>query len=663
MDDTKKGSRKSGRVLLWSVAAIAVIAAAGVVGGKVMLEKTVTTSLENGGAQADSVKVDFMGRVHMREVSVPLENGSTVHIASLEARPEFLFLSGMIDASDITFDTDRTHIKVPSLQVENAGLNRAFLAAATGENDLTPAERLQHLSAGRIAVSNVEAVETLAGSEQKTTYTDVVLNDVVDGIVGNYSISGVETQMTLALQDAEAGQDTSGAATVSLENIEGQNIDGPFLLRVYTEAKPEGDENTPHQVYGPMSAKNFVMETDKARVSYDVLRSDGFSMRLADQPVIDTITALQDATAEDVLPEEEKQRLGLQVLSLADVVAKGDIQISGIGLTTDEEPDMTFAIDGLAVSLNDMVVDLSLDGLAVHAGEDSVTLKQASWTDLSLKPTFDGIREFVEAGDDDALPETAFLPDFGTFRMTDYAIDVKPIEGDEVGFDVDEPINIAMKDFTLALKAPFNNIPTDIHMSLEDLTYGLADNADDPVFETIRQLGYETVTVSENIQIHWDRENEQLVVEDITLSGQDMGSVSLSGLIGGFNEAFFSGDMMAVQSAALGLSAHEVALKVKNDGLFARGLKFYAEQNDMSEAQAKLAISMLPSIATQTFGGDDPAIQTVVDALSAFVADPNTLEIAITAKPEQGIGMPAFMEASMDPTSLLKQVDITATAE
>ncbi|TNB46330.1 hypothetical protein FF124_17495 [Martelella lutilitoris] len=663
MENEKKRRHTFGRTLLWSVAGIAVIAAAGVFGGKVVLEKTVRTSLEKSGTQAASINIDFTGHVHLNDVTVPLEEGQSLRLASMETRPEFLFLSGMIDARDITFDAGPMHVSVPSILVEDAGINRAFLAAASGEADLTPAERVRRFSAGRVTMPTINVTQSQSGVDQTTTYSDVVLEDIVDGHVGSYSASGMTSDTELAAIPNEDGDAGRGTVKLSVGAIEGQDIDGPFLTRIYTEAKPADGANPAQQVYGPVTAKDFVMETADGRVTYAEMKSDGFSMRLAEEPFLTTLENLEALSANAALSPDDEERLGLEAFLLLETIAKGDLQISGIGLTSDAEPDMTFAIGSLAVTFDDLVLGFSMDGLDVRGGDNALAVKSASWTDFSLAPTLAGIREYLKSGpgEPEMAWKTAFLPAFGTLQVTDYAVNLKP--GTDNGFDVEEPVNVAVKDFSLALKDPVNGIPSEVRMMINELKLNLAENDDNEALALLRQLGYEEVTISENFALRWDKTNNELIVEDISLSGEDMGSISLSGVVGGFGEAFFSGDTSLMQAALFGLTGRELTLKLENEGLFARGLKLYADRNGMSEEQAALTLSMLPSIAAQTVGEGDPGVQALIDAVSAFIADPNTLEIAIAAKSDQGIGAPAFMAATMDPASLLQQVDITAQAD
>jgi hypothetical protein len=79
----------------------------------------------------------------------------------------------------------------------------------------------------------------------------------------------------------------------------------------------------------------------------------------------------------------------------------------------------------------------------------------------------------------------------------------------------------------------------------------------DEVYIQLRQLGLEEVVLSSNIEAVWDESNQNLVIKDISFGGKDVGSLSLSGMIGGFTKEFFSIDTTMTQVALLGLTARE----------------------------------------------------------------------------------------------------------
>lgn len=219
-----------------------------------------------------------------------------------------------------------------------------------------------------------------------------------------------------------------------------------------------------------------------------------------------------------------------------------------------------------------------------------------------------------------------------------------------------------MKNYVIALNKPVNGIPSDVRIAYEDMEVPVPVG-DDEVFQKLRKLGFDRVVMSSNVEANWDEPNQSLVIKDFSVSGKDMGSVSLSGLMGGFTKEFFSGDKVLTQVAALGLKAREVKLKIEEKGLISKGIKLYAEENGVSEEDVRSSFSMMATMFLQERAADQPKFQDVVTAFSSFLAKPNIFELTVKAKSEKGLGMLEMVAASQNPLSLLDKVDIEAKAE
>jgi hypothetical protein len=200
-------------------------------------------------------------------------------------------------------------------------------------------------------------------------------------------------------------------------------------------------------------------------------------------------------------------------------------------------------------------------------------------------------------------------------------------------------------------------------VTYEDMTLPVPQSGNDEIYDQLRKLGYDKVTISSNVAMNWDEPNQNLVISDISVSGKDMGSVSVNGLMGGFTKEFFSGDKVMTQVAALGLKAREVKVKVEEKGLIAKALKLYAEENDMTEDEVRSTFSMIAAAFLQELATDQPKLQDAVTAFSTFLAKPNIFELTVTSKAEKGIGALEMISASQDPLSLLDKVNIEAKAE
>jgi len=136
-----------------------------------------------------------------------------------------------------------------------------------------------------------------------------------------------------------------------------------------------------------------------------------------------------------------------------------------------------------------------------------------------------------------------------------------------------------------------------------------------------------------------------------------------SGLLGGFTKEFFSGDKVLAQVALLGLKAREVKLKIEEQGLIEKGLKFYADENNMTVEDARSALTMIANAVLQELAADQPQLQDAITAFSTFLAKPNIFEVTVKSKSDKGIGALEMVAASQNPLALLDKVNIEAKAE
>ncbi len=192
-------------------------------------------------------------------------------------------------------------------------------------------------------------------------------------------------------------------------------------------------------------------------------------------------------------------------------------------------------------------------------------------------------------------------------------------------------------------------IPTDIRLRQEELSVPVPAGSQDEAYIQLRKLGFENLVFSYNVAAAWDQPNQNLVIKDISLSGKDMGRLSLSGLMAGFTEEFLSRDTAKTQWALFGLTAREVKLKIEDQGLMAKGIKLYSEQSDMTEVQASGMVTMMATEALQQLAVAQPKFQVAIDALLHFIAAPRTFTLAVRFKAEHGLSVFDLVAASETP--------------
>jgi hypothetical protein len=682
VEQAKNGTRKGGRKALWAAVAVIAIAAAGLTGYKITLEKTITSQLEKRGGKASSVEADFLGRIHLRDVTLPLKDGSNVRIASVDGRPKFLFLTGMLNASGIDTEIGNYKISIPSVAIEDANFDTAMLKDTFGNSGLTLPERVGRFSAKRLTAQEIKVVQTVANNEQNIVYKDVALEDINLGKVARYTAGGTIFDFTIQVP-GEDGEKVTDKMTGTMGAAEGKDIDGVFLARLYTEkAGPDDKEAKP--VYGPFSAKNIVMKTKDANFSYDEIRSNGFTARMPAVPFTETLEKLQSLENADELSQDETRELILQLSSLFDTIGKGDVEMLGMKIEPTDASKGKGGIERVAVAFDNQKMDATIKGLAFSEGQDYMKMEEASLKGFSWATSVEALKKFAALNEDEVenFPFTTMLPEFGTLRVVGIDADL-PYEKSE---DVDageenadegeqaateessvpslpERIQFAMKSYEVALNKPYNGIPTDVRVAYEDMSIKVPTQADDEFYQQLRKLGYDSLTMSSNFEASWDEANQDLIIKDISISGKDMGSVSMSGLMGGLTKEFFSGDKVMMQVALLGLKAKQVNLKVEEKGIIANAIKIYAEEKDMSEDEVRGTMSLMAAAALQELAAEQPQLQDVATAFSTFLAKPNIFELTVKSKAEKGIGALEMVAASQDPTLLLDKVDIEAKAE
>lgn len=717
-----KQAGKGWRMALWGAVAVIAIVVAGGVGVKSVYERSVNEFVAEGGGTADSVEVDFLGRIHLRNVALPLADGTSVRVAAIDGRLKNLFFNGELELNGLDVELATGKISIAHASIEDPAFDgSAATETFSGKSATSVSKRIERFAAERISAPEVIIIQSLAGSEQKMVYKDVTLDDIANGRIARYSVGGASFDIAMDIPNVE-GVTNKEHMTGSTGAVAGQDFDASYMARLYTEkAGPEEKEAKP--LYGPFSVKAIALSNGKVHFAYDELRSNGFSMRMPAEPLFETLENLKSITSTNELAPEDRQAFVGRLLSVVDMVGKGDMQLLGFKVDAPYEDGqdagkrVKLAVDRMAMQLDGRKLDVGLHGVSIVEDTDTIKIAEASITGFSWHSPLEALKKMAGLNEQqlETFPFTTLAPELGTIRIAGMDVDVAYPEdvsateaesADTQGLasETDEPasntlsseaqmdadqaegedqqtgeaavseearaaisvpkrIRFALESYELALTKLHNGIPTDIRITQEDLRLPVPAESSDEVYIQLRQLGLKEVVLSSNIEAVWDEPNQNLVIKDISFGGKDVGSLSLSGMIGGFTKEFFSFDTTMTQVALLGLTARELKLKIRDEGLMAKGIKFYAEQNEMTEDQVRGMLTMMASAGLQQFAAAQPKLQGAVDALSRFVAAPGTFTLKVTSKAESGIGVFDLVAASENPVMLLDKVDLEATAQ
>jgi hypothetical protein len=660
---TGKGRRRA----LWAAVAIIAVAAAGVIGGKIFYEAKVKELVARSGATATSIEVDFLGKIHVRDLTLPLEDGKNIKIAAIDGRPKLPFLDGALDMTTIDIDVPTGKISMAQARVENAAFEKP---GQPEENGNSLPRRIERFAAARISTPEVTFTQSVATTEQKTVYKNLALSEIAGGRIASYSIDSGGYDIKMQLPDSD-GAMKDKHMVVSTGAIAGQVIDIAYLARLYTEkAGPEDKEAKP--LYGPLSVKTVSFSDGDGHFSYDEIRSDGFTARMPSEPLLDTLKALTATQNPDELSPQARQALFAKAISILDMIGKSNMQLIGMKVDAPDEKEgaagkrVKVAIDRIDMQMDSRKLDFGLNGMSIGDGDGKIEVAEASLNGFDWSSTIKGISEII-ALDETQIETFQFnrlIPELGRVRVGGINVDIAaPEKPEEETTGTPERIKFSLKNFEMGLTKPFNGIPTDIEIRQDELTLPIPVDSEEEVFVEARKLGLETLAFSYGLAAGWDEPNSNLVIRDISLSSKDFGSVNFAGLVSGFTEEFFSFDVNRAQAALFGLAGREVKLTIKDEGLMAKAIKLYALQNDMTEDQVRATLTLVAGMMLPQVAAEQPKLQNAVEALVQFISNPGTLTVTVKSTGANGLGIFDLVAASDNPMGLLDKVDIQATAE
>lgn len=540
-------TRTGKRAALWAAVALIAIAAAGMTGYKIVAERTMSGMIAERGGKVGNVEADFLGRIHLRDVKLPLKDGSEVHIAAIDGRPEIFFLKGMLEVAGLQLKTKLGSVEVPQATVQEANLSYGTTTEIFGgRGDLPLSKRIELFAARRVVAPEILVTQTVGGSEQKLVYRNVVSEGIADGRVSRFSAEGASFEFGVDGNGGEAGG--KKRLTGSLGPMTVQDMDAAYLARLYTEkAGPQDKEAKP--VYGPSSVKDIVFSDGEARFGYAEIRSSGISMAMTDQPLLETLNALSAVSAPDELPPAERQAYFTRILSIIDMTKKADIEMLGLNMEVpakdgDKGKKIKFATDRLAIQLDGQTLDATLNGLSMAEGESHFKISEAALSGFSWSPTFKALEQMVALDEQqlESFPFTTLLPEFGTVRLAGIDADLPgSVENGETSPSTAERVRFSLKEYEAALTKPRNGIPTDIRVSYQDLTVPVPANIEEKTLAELRKLGIDELVLSSSLEAAWDEAQQTLVIKEISTSLKDLAGFSFSGVMGGRERRFLFG--------------------------------------------------------------------------------------------------------------------------
>jgi hypothetical protein len=530
---------------------------------------------------------------------------------------------GTISAENITVDVGPMHYAIKSITLTGTAVSNADLVALLDpKSTVSIADRLETFSAAHVAIPEIAMQETMGGRTESDSYRDVALDDVVNGRAGKATI-GILASRVVA-PDVGTIQATYAPITATGLRL------AP-VARIISE--PRTSDEPLNTIYDSLAigAGKIVLEKAQLEIDFGALSAKdgkGRPLHVAPTALLADDDLGTDAFAADVLDSFEVGTLDLSDLRI--IVTDKDA--AGIG---------TIGSIHLSRIADAKVDDAEFTSLAVTAEGSSVKIGGAAFHDVDLV----ALRDWAAA---DSSRHVASASVAREVRLTSLDVDAGESKS---------RTRFQIGDFGLVSADPVDGIPTRFSTSIDHLTFDLKDAGDE--LDEVAALGYDKIDLSSQLDAHFDAAKQELGVDNLSLSGVDMGAVKIVCSFNNVSTGLFSADRVEMEAAALSVLLRRIEIRVENTGFFERLVAAAAKKNNKSPDEIRQTYVVGAAIGVPALLGDGPSAKALGAAIAKFVAAPKNLRIVAVAP--QGVGA-ADLVLSKDPAVLMNKLSVEAAA-
>jgi hypothetical protein len=484
------------------------------------------------------------------------------------------------------------------------------------------------------------------------SFTDVVLEDIEDGVAASIALGGVELT---------SDEDVSG----SFGAVSATDFDIGGMLAIYGLVDAEGQTEL-STLYSDFNAEGGSIETPDLVCNVGAIETAELKGRPLKFSFADMMAMSQAMEAEGETPSPET--IGTALRMYADIFTAFESSPATFGgfdcKGTDEDgKPLDFAMGGMTM---DGMSAGTYPAIALHdfriamEGDGEMSIANIGFKAMDISGPIAAVEAAPEAIDQAWLDANArsLIPAFTGFSFDGFKMDIPnpDAEGQRIKADIGA--------FDLSLGDYLNGIPTNLSTTGEAIVVDVPTDSGDPQFQQLVDLGITSVNLGFAVKAAWDETANAINIEDVSVSGADLATVKLAGTIGNATAALFDIDADTSMAAAMGVVINNLKVNVVDAGLSDIVLA------SVSASQGADAASMRPIYAGLAEGtilgmlAGAAEAQKVGKAVSAFISgDAKDLTIEMTAKDPAGLGLADFMAAEQDPTVLIGKTNITAISK
>jgi hypothetical protein len=531
---------------------------------------------------------------------------------------------------------------------------RADIEALLSSGGPAPfAERLTRVSAKQITIPELKVRQKIGPETQETTHRNVVLTNVVQGRIGQATV------------DTTGAEISDGKTTLSISygRMTVSDVDLPTFARLY-ETKASETAAPLSRIHGAFSIDDISL-VDKDGVSIKVARVSGrdFMARPTRESWAGTTELFAQLGAKNELTADEEARFLSVVAEFLTAFDIGFVEATGFEL---KDPSSDKAATGRIRRLaytgptGSQPADARAEGFDVSDKDGSVKIDTISLSGFSMKPTLEALKttkaEALRELDPTAM--RGLLPHLGTLRVS--GMDIDTLNRDEGRKP--ERVRATLKEFEFTADQPFRAVPTNIRLGFRNLAMALPQDSQDDGIKDLVDLGYQALDLSFMLAASWNEATSELNLREVSAQGQDMGSVTLTGLLGNVTRDVFDPDTAVASVALVDAKAKSIDLTVQNSGLFERFLAKTAKDEKTTPESLRRTYGTAAAVAIPAMIGSSDQAKTLSQAVARFIAKPGRLTINAQSTDPAGLGVADLMTLT-EPADALRKLNITAKVE
>ncbi len=599
-----------------------------------------------------------------------------------------------VTLTDVTFPLGGTTVRIPKLVASGTRLSRDDLAAIFRAGSPEPwAARLARLDASSLTAPVL--VADYAGpkeTRQTTTYREVMARNVRAGKIGELVAAGAT--LTIGSPDpASKGGGTYGA-------LRATDVDLTALARLAAEA---GDGKGPVlPIYGSLQVSDIAFTYERG-TTVKIARFDGRDIGARQVPggwngALDNIAAPGADPAADPAVKRGALSAGADLLA-ATAIGGFDLRSLSVSDSSRGTPVLT-EIGRIGFASGGPEAGLTLDDLTVSGGATRTHLGKVRLAGTAMAPFIAALRRI--AADPDGTPSVSEMRDLaaglGTLTLTDLVTDLpddpppakrgaletpsqkqaeaaaRPLvksrvvetrpdvkAGDPLAV-VPPPTNrITLREASLGPVPAGAGAPGSTRLSLTGLSLPASLVAGQPLIGALPAYGFGDLDLDVAADAAWDESARTVTLNEVSVSGRDIGRVKVTGQFGGIGPELFSGSVPAQTMLMFSGSARALDVTVENSGLFERFLAAQAKDLSLKPDELRKEYVTASVLGVPVILGNGPAAKEIGAAMGQFVVNPGKLTLRAKAKEPTGLGF-IDIGTARSPGAVLDRLDVEARA-